>query len=236
MNEALEQLPCIVVDHPLVQGPTHALRDTAVHLTLDDHGVDHPAAVMDHAVSKDLYLGGLWVGLDDGSVHAVGECRPCWGVVALALQPRLLTVGNRRLGVVHRSGARELRCGLGGLVEGVAQRVGHHGHSRQRDRGLRITLDPHDAVDDLQVTRIHLERVTGDAEGLLADVSGRERDRVAAHHGGARGECAYGITESAGVTGRDEDVLDRHPEFVGDDLREHRLMPFDPGWSARSRR
>src|SRR5674476_887150 len=197
-----------------------------MHLTLDDHWVDHPAAVMDHAVSKDLYFGGLWVGLDDGSVHAVGECRPWWGVVTLALQPRLLTVGNRRLGVVHRSRVRELRCGLGGLVEGVAQRVGHHRNSSQCDRRLRITLDPHDAVDDLQVTGIHLERFAGDTEGLLPDVSGRERDRVAAHHGSARGECAYGITESAGVTGRDEDVLDRHPELVGDDLGEHRLMPL----------
>ena len=225
-ERGIEQLPSVVIDHPLVQGPTHALRDTAVHLTLDDHRVDHPAAVMDHAVTENLYLGGHWVGLDDGRVHAVGERRLCRGVVALALEPRLLAVGHRRLGIVHRPGVRELCCGLGGLVEGVAQRVGHHGNSCQGDRGLRITLDPYDAVDDLQVTGIHLERVAGDTQGLLPDVSSRERDRVAAHHGGTRGECAYGVGESAGVTGRDEDILDRNPELVSDDLGEHRLMPL----------
>ena len=220
----VEQLSGVVVDHPFVQGSAYSLSDATVNLSLHDHRVDHPAAVVDHAVAQDRDLSGLRVGLDDRGVHAVGERRPCWRVVALPLQPRLLPLGNRWLGEVHIAAADELRCGLCGLVEGVAQRVGQHGHRRQCHHGLRIALDPHDALHDLQVARVHLHRLAGDAQGLLANVTGCQRDRVATHHGRTRGESAHGIGEPARVTCRDEDVVDRHTELIGDDLGEHGLV------------
>ena len=72
----VEQLPGLVVGHPLVERAADALGDAAVDLALDDHRVDHGAAVVDDAVAQDLDLGGDRVGLDDRRVHAVGEGRP----------------------------------------------------------------------------------------------------------------------------------------------------------------
>ena len=45
-----------------------------------------------------------------------------------------------------------------------------------------------------------------------------------AHHGRARGEGAHGVGHLAGVAGGDLDVLEPHPEGVGDDLGERRLV------------
>ena len=85
----------------------------------------------------------------------------------------------------------------------------------------RRTLDGHDAVDDLQVGGIDLERVRRDVQCLLLDPLGRQVDRRATHHRGARGERADGVRHPAGVTRDHLDVLELHPELVGDQLGEH---------------
>ena len=46
-ERGVEQLPVLVVLHPLVERAADALRDTAVDLALDDHRVDQVAAVVD---------------------------------------------------------------------------------------------------------------------------------------------------------------------------------------------
>ena len=71
----VEQLPGLVVGHPLVERTADALRDAAVDLALDDHRVDQVAAVVDDGVLQDGDLGGVGVGLDDDGVHAAGEGR-----------------------------------------------------------------------------------------------------------------------------------------------------------------
>src|SRR5690606_29484688 len=123
--------------------------DAAVDLPLDDHRVEHRAAVVHDAVAQDRDLGRVRVGLDDGGVHAVGERRADGGEELAALQTGVLGVRDRRLRLVGP--ATELGGGAGGLVEGVAQRVGQDGDHGQRDLGVRGALDLHDPLDDLQV-------------------------------------------------------------------------------------
>ena len=110
-ERGVEQLPGLVVGHPLVERAADPLGDATVHLALDDHRVDHDAAVVHHAVAQDADLGGDRVGLDDRRVHAVGEGGLGGGVEVLALEPGLLVVGHRRL--VGVEGAGELGCGSG---------------------------------------------------------------------------------------------------------------------------
>ena len=71
MNDAFSSCPSLVVDHPLVQRPADALRDAAVHLSLDDHRVDHVAAVVHHAVLQDLRSPHV-----SGSVSTTAACAP----------------------------------------------------------------------------------------------------------------------------------------------------------------
>ena len=124
---------------------------------------------------------------------------------------------------------RELGGRLGRLVEGVAQRVGQHGDGGERDRRAGRPLDPHHPVDDLEVAGVGLQGVARDPQRLGPHLAGRERDRVAAHDRGARGEGAHGVAEPAGVAGDDLDVLERHAQLVGGDLRERREVALALG-------
>ena len=169
MNDGVEQLPGLVVGHPLVERAADALRDAAVDLALDDHRVDEVAAVVHDGVLQDRDLGGLRVGLDDHGVHAGGERRPLRRVEVAALEAGLVVLGDRRLAGVAD---RELGRRLGRLVEGVAQRVGQHGDRAQVDGRRRACLTRHDAVDDLEVLLGDLERLCGDPQRLLLGALG----------------------------------------------------------------
>ena len=223
----VEQLAGLVVDHPLVERAADALRHPAVHLALDDHRVDHGAAVVHHAVAQDPDLGGHRVGLDDRRVHAVGEGRLGGRVEVLALEPRLLVVGHRRLGGVVAAG--ELGGRLGRLVEGVAQRVGQHRDGAQRHVGAGCALDPDDAVDDLEVLgrtssasaamRSALARTLRAASAIALPLITAARE--------AKVPTAYGIRRVSPVVTKTS--LDRHAELLGDDLGERRLVPLALG-------
>ena len=66
----VEQLARLVVGHPLVERATDALGDAAVDLALDDHRVDHRAAVVDDAVAQDR------ISAVTGSVSTIAACMP----------------------------------------------------------------------------------------------------------------------------------------------------------------
>ena len=64
-----QELAGLVVDHLLEEGAADALRDAAVHLPLDDHGIDDPPAVVGHDVSEQLDAACRGVDLDLGDVN-----------------------------------------------------------------------------------------------------------------------------------------------------------------------
>jgi hypothetical protein len=93
----VDQLPVVVVGHPLVERTPHPLRHAAEDLSLDDHRVDQRAAVVDDGVLQDPDLRGVGIGLDDDRVHARGERRALRGVEVAPLEPGLVVLGHRRL-------------------------------------------------------------------------------------------------------------------------------------------
>ena len=131
-------------------------------------------------------------------------------------------VGERRLVRICR--ARELRGPLGGLVEGVAQRVRQHCDRAKVDRRVRAALDLHHAVDDLQVVDGSFERVGRDPQCLLPHLARGHGDRTSRHHRSTRREGPDGVLEATGVPCRHRDPVHRHAEFVCHDLRQHRLV------------
>ncbi len=164
-ERGVEQLARLVVDHPLVERPAHALGDAAVDLALDDHRVDQVAAVVDDGVLEDRDLGGVGVGLDDHRVHAVGEGRALGRVEVLALQPRLVVLGHRRLAGVADG---ELGGRLGRLVEGVAQRVGEHRDRAEVDRRVRSAPFTDTTPSTIsRSSRRRLQRLGRDPQRLL---------------------------------------------------------------------
>src|SRR6185436_2179216 len=69
-HRARQQLPVLVVGGALPERLADALDDAAVDLALDDHGIDHAAAVVDGDVPLELDLAGLRVDAHDRDVGA----------------------------------------------------------------------------------------------------------------------------------------------------------------------
>src|SRR5262249_49489398 len=73
-----------------------ALRNAAMDLALDDQRVDQRAAVVYDAVPQHLDLGRLRVGLDDDRMHPGGERGPHRREELPPLDPRRVTLRDRR--------------------------------------------------------------------------------------------------------------------------------------------
>ncbi len=102
MYDAGRQLPRVVVDAVFEQRLADALCEPAVHLTFDDHRVDHFAEVVDRDEIDDVDDAGLGVDLDLGDVRA-GRKREVLRVVErLFGQPRLDVVQRILRGDVRR--------------------------------------------------------------------------------------------------------------------------------------
>ena len=88
---------------------------------------------------------------------------------------------------------------------------------------LFISDPPENRVRRLDHATAAITTVAGDGRNA------QDGDRVATHHGGAGGERADRVAEPARVPGHHLDVGQRHPQFVGDHLREYRLVALALG-------
>src|SRR6516164_3964078 len=66
-----KDLPRTVINDPLGERLADALREPAVHLTLDNHRVDHHSAVIDRKEIAQRDRSSLGIDEDDGKVHAL---------------------------------------------------------------------------------------------------------------------------------------------------------------------
>ena len=174
--------------------------EPTVHLTLDDHGVDDVAAVVDRHEAAHLDLAGALVDVHHADVAAerVGEIRRI--VVADRLEPGLHPL--RMIGV-----GRE-----GDLLD----RLGPVGRALHRE----LARLPH------QVLRRGLEQVRGDLAGLVLDLARGHGGGGAGHRGGAARVGAEPIGRGIGVALLDLDVLGRDAELLGQDLSVGGLVPL----------
>ena len=65
-------LPGIVVAHPFVERRADAMHDAAMDLALDQHRIDHAAAIVDDEVAPEPHLSGLAVDLGLDHMGPVG--------------------------------------------------------------------------------------------------------------------------------------------------------------------
>ena len=187
-----------VVDEAFEQRVAEAVRDTADDLAVHDQRIDDASAVVADDEAGDLDMAGLDVDLDLGDVAARGV----GGLVGLEVDGRFeagIAVGGHRE-AVHADGE----------IGDLAERLLHAGRALHVDR----------AILQFEVGLRDLHHFRGDLFDLGCDFDGGEMGRVAGIDGRARGERAHAQRDPAGVASDDRNVLERHAELIGDDLRE----------------
>ena len=171
-----------------------------MHLPLDDHRVDDVAEVVHRNESIDMHLAGVGVDFHFADVRAgrVGEVGRV--VEGVFIQPRFQLV--ERVVVRHVGRERDFAEGLGAVRAGHAE----------------------DAVLELDVLRRGFQQMRRDLLGLGLDFVERLHDGRAAHGNRARTIRAHAEGDAAGIAVHDLDVLDRHAQAIGHDLRKGRFM------------
>ena len=140
-----EQLAAVVIDGPLGQGLAYALDETAMHLTLDDHGVDDIAEIVDGGHPLDGGDTGIGVDLHLADIGAGGE-----GEIGRVEEGALFHAGLEALGVIVRDIGSE--------------------HHLAHGLGLVGTGDGEIAVLELDVAFSGLEQMGGDLLALLDEL------------------------------------------------------------------
>ena len=72
-ERAGDELAAVVVDRALHQSLADPLRQRALQLTLDDHGIERRAAIVDRGIGDDRHVSGIGIDLDLGDVTTVGK-------------------------------------------------------------------------------------------------------------------------------------------------------------------
>src|SRR5438046_1358767 len=208
---ARHELAVLTVDELLEERLRDSLREPAVDLARDDERTDaHPAVVHRHEVA-DPYASSLRVELDHRDVRA----------------ERINELGRaeelRRL---------ESRLEVGWQLARVS--AGRDLGEAERAIGYALHLVAAVGVDDVHGRR--LEHVGGDAPGLVLDPEGGLEDGGAADGEAAAPTRAVAHRGVEGIAVADDDLVEVHPEVVGDDLGERRLVPLTVRRGARDRR
>ena len=170
-----ERLALLVVGDFLVKRGADALGDAALHLAVDDHRIDHGAAVLGHRVVENLDRAGVGLDRDHDGMGAVGEH----------------AAGFRRL--VGRGGV-EQRVHAGRQM--LLAHVGGIGDLGEADAAARAM---HGARLQTRVGDVGLQQVRADPPDLFGEHAAGARDRAAGKHDGARGEGAEAERRGRGV-------------------------------------
>ena len=194
-------LRLFVVAHPFEQRVADRVRDAADELALDDHRIDDAAAVVDHDIAQDAHAAGLDVDLDlDGmAANAIGERGRHEALHAF--EPRLEIARH-----------------------GIAGHARHRfGDFAQREPAAGRAGDLDAPVAHLQIARARLQQMSRDRQRLLAHGDRRHVHRGAGGDGLPAGEAALAVGDDRGVAGDDRDIVRRHAELLGADLRQRGL-------------
>ena len=157
------------------------------------------AAVVDRPLAEQLDEAGLAVDLDVARLHAVGH-------------------------VVHLVVGDEARADRKLHVEVARQRVlpeiSDAADVGEADHGLAGPRVDHLAVGDVERVRRRLRDRAGERQDVLLEHRAGAQRRLAADRGAARGPGAAAIGRDRAVAAGHADLLDRHADAVGDDLRD----------------
>src|SRR5215813_3570052 len=205
---ALKYVAAIVVLNLFVERRTQSHGQTAVNLPFDDHRVDDVPAVVDGHESAHLDLSRSFVDVDYADVAAerIGEVR------RVVIRDRF-EAGFHSLRVIGVGGERDILnrlCAIGRAFDEELARL------------------------PLEVVFVGFEQVSGDLLRLVFDLAGRYGARRARCRSATAGVGAEPIWRGVGVAFFNRHVIDRDPEFFGDDLRIGRFVSLALRFGAES--
>ena len=173
-----------------------------MHLSFDERGVQHPAAVIDRHVPHESHLAGLGVHLHHGDVRAERERGAGLAVDALGAQPRL---PSPVAALARRAMRRRAR------------------RARGTGSGAPRTANPPPS-SQLEVDRVGLEQMRRQRARPLEHLAAALEHRRSARLQRARAPRARPPLHESRVGVHHPDRLDRHPEHPRSELRERRLV------------
>ena len=192
---AAQQLPGFVVDAVFQQRLADALRQAAVDLAFDDHGVHDVAEIVHGNELLDVDDAGFRIDLHFADMRPgrIGEVRRI--VEGFFREPRLQ---------VWRIVGRDV------------------GGERHLAKGKRLigVRDFETAFVEGHLILAGFQHVGGDLLALGDDLVGRRHDSRTAHRQRTRAVGAERVVRATGVAVQYRDVLERYAQLVGDDLRE----------------
>ena len=131
------------------------MRNTALHLAVDERGIHHVAAVIHADIFDQCHFAGVHIHINDRDV------------------------GSKRKREVGRiEDARELQAGLHAIGQLVAV-VGFAGHCGERHRFTWCALHLNRAFHQFYVVERNLQEVGADFQRLFANVFHRQLERAA---------------------------------------------------------
>ena len=197
-----EQLPrLLVVDAVLVHGLAQPLCHAAVHLPVDQHGIDDAAEVVDGGIVDDVHRPGLGIDLDLADVTAVGEGAVDGFRPAVGVEPRLHAL--RQIGGVSRL-RRQFHDVDGAVGAG----------------------DGEVAVGEADVRRRDFEQIGGDLRALVDHLGCAVFDRQRHHVGGARAAGAAAGRQVVAVSLDEVDGLEGNPQALSEELGIGGFVPL----------
>ena len=192
---AAQQLPGFVVDAVFQQRLADALRQAAVNLAFDDHGVHDVAKIVHGNELLDVDDAGFGIDLHFADMRPgrIGEVRRI--VEGFFGKPRLQVWR-----IVGRDVGRERHLAKGKRLIGVR--------------------DFETAFVEGHLILAGFQHVGGDLLALGDDLVGRLDDGGTAHRQRTRAVGAERVVRATGVAVQHGDVLERNPQLVRNDLRE----------------
>ena len=160
----------------LVKGAADAVHGAAPHVARERHRVDHGAAIVDRHIVQEIDLAGLDIDLDHRDVNHVTDD----GIEDAEVGAILRRHGRDRMvvdvGCVDAAGEvvvlRQVQPEIVGVQRHLGQGLLLAGHALDADR----------AGAELEIARVRLQHMAGDAQHLLPDHVGGAADCARDHH------------------------------------------------------
>src|SRR4029077_18266962 len=176
------------------------LRDAAVQLPRNDHGIDHSAEVVHRNIGYEMDRAAIWIDLDLGNVGAAGIGEIYRIVECLGFHARLKHVDRK-----------------------IHQAISRTDHVAERFRPVG-SLHGERSIFEYDVTLTRLEHMRGDLGSLRDDLVGGLGQRGTTYGQRSRAIGAQSELHPVGVAEYDLNLVGGNGQFFRHDLRKSRLV------------
>ena len=200
----------LVVVQVFEQRSADAVHHAAMHLTFDQHRVEHAAAVMHNHITQDAHTAGGDIDFDFGQMRAIGVAQP----LRLEIDRRCQT---------RCQACRQ--CESGHAAQGAC-------HLAQRALQLRHALDLDPAILEFQIVLGRLQQGGGSLARLVGHLQRGQMHRIAGRHRLAAGKRSQPQCAGIGVAIAQLNLFRCHAQLRCHQLGQHAARALTLGGGA----